>query len=116
MSEGGGGTRQQATLEPAEEEAKYPEPTMFGDIPAYGFFVRHVKGLEMNNVDIRYLKEDLRSPFVLNDVKDASFNHVQAHKAADVPAFVLRDIENFSTHQAAQLPDRRLDRVKQGTY
>jgi len=112
----GGGTREQATLEPPEEETKYPEPTMFGDIPAYGFFIRHVKGIEMNNVDVRYLKDDLRSPFLLNGVRDAGFTHVKAQHASDVPAFVLKDVENFSTHQTAQLPDTRMDRVKQGKY
>src|SRR5437773_1754232 len=33
----GGGTKEQAALNPAEEEEKYPEPTMFGELPAYGF-------------------------------------------------------------------------------
>jgi polygalacturonase len=112
----GGGTREQAAIEPPEEETKYPEPTMFGDIPAYGFFVRHVRGLEMNNVDVRYLADDLRSPFLLNEVKDAGFVHVKAQHAAGVPVFVLKDVENFSTHQTAGLPDTRMDHVKQGKY
>ena len=70
----------------------------------------------MNNVDVRYLKDDLRSPFLLNGVRDAGFTHVKAQHASDVPAFVLKDVENFSTHQTAQLPDTRMDRVKQGKY
>ena len=41
----GGGTKQQAALDPPEKETDYPEPTMFGEIPVYGFFVRHVRGL-----------------------------------------------------------------------
>src|SRR5215475_9710850 len=60
----GGGTAQQAALEPPEQETAYPEPDMFGEIPAYGFFVRHVKGLEMNNVDVRFTQEDVRPAFV----------------------------------------------------
>src|SRR5204862_7738 len=46
----GGGSKQQAALEPAEKETDYPEPAMFGEIPAYGFFIRHVRGIEMNDV------------------------------------------------------------------
>jgi hypothetical protein len=34
----GGGTKEQAALDPPEKEDTYPEPTMFGDLPAYGFF------------------------------------------------------------------------------
>lgn len=33
----GGGTREQAALEPPEKEKDYPEPVMFGEMPAYGF-------------------------------------------------------------------------------
>ena len=51
----GGGTREQAALDPPEREAVYPEPTMFGELPAYGFFIRHVKGLTMRDVELRYL-------------------------------------------------------------
>jgi hypothetical protein len=48
----GGGTKEQAALDPPEKEDTYPEPTMFGDLPAYGFFIRHVKGLQMRDVEV----------------------------------------------------------------
>ena len=34
----GGGTREDAAREPPENETAYPEPSMFGTLPAYGFF------------------------------------------------------------------------------
>ena len=74
----GGGTKEQAALDPPEKENAYPEPTMFGELPAYGFFIRHVKGIEMRDVEVSYLKEDARPPFVLNDVMGADFFHVLA--------------------------------------
>jgi polygalacturonase len=49
----GGGSKEDATLELAEKEKDYPEPTMFGTTPAKGFFIRHVRGLEMDGVKIR---------------------------------------------------------------
>ena len=110
----GGGTKQQAALEPPEKEKDYPEPVMFGEMPAYGFFIRHVKGLEMNNVELSYMKEDLRPAFVLNDVKGADFFRVRAQRAPDVPTFTFLNVENFSVQQSAALPDTRHERVKQG--
>lgn len=107
----GGGTAQQAEREPPEEETAYPEPDMFGDTPAYGFFVRHVKGLEMNNVEVRYMKEDMRPAFVLNDVRNAVFRFVKAMHAADIPTFSLKDVEDFSTHQSS-VPDTKLGVLK----
>jgi len=107
----GGGTKEQAALDPPEREAIYPEPTMFGELPAYGFFIRHVKGLQMRDVEVSYLSPDLRPAFWLNDVAGAEFIHVKAQREADVPAFVLKNVTDFSVQQSWPLPDQRLERV-----
>ena len=91
----GGGTKEQAALEPAERENVYPEPSMFGDLPAYGFFIRHIKGLQMRDVEVSYLSPDLRPPFVLNDVIGAEFIHVKGQREANVPPFVLKNVTDF---------------------
>src|SRR5262249_42175023 len=39
----GGGTKEQAAIDPPEKETEYPEPYRHGEMPAYGFFIRHVK-------------------------------------------------------------------------
>ena len=57
----------------------------------YGFFLRHVNGIEMSGIDAGYMKEDSRPPFVLNDVKDAEFNDVRAQHAAGAPEFALKE-------------------------
>jgi hypothetical protein len=110
----GGGTKEQAALEPPEKEDSYPEPSMFGELPAYGFFIRHVKGLHMNDVEVSYLKDDARPPFVLNDVTSGAFYFIRAQHSANVPTFSLRDIEDFSIQSSHPLPDRRIDAMKQG--
>ena len=107
----GGGTKEQAALEPAERENIYPEPTMFGELPAYGFFVRHVKGLQMRDVEVSYLSPDLRPAFWLNDVKGVEFIHVKAQRESDVPSFVLKDTTGFSLLQSWPLQDQRIERV-----
>jgi hypothetical protein len=80
---------------------------MFGEIPAYGFFVRHVKGLEMNNVEVRYVQEEMRPAFILDDVKSAIFRFLKAQHAAGVPTFSLSDVKEFSTYQSS-VPDTKL--------
>ena len=107
----GGGTKEQAALDPPEKEDGYPEPTMFGQLPAYGFFIRHVKGLQMNNVEVSYMKEDVRPPFILNDVLGADFQQIKAQHAQGVPTFVLKNVADFSTHQCWPIPDMRLERA-----
>src|SRR6476619_5382637 len=107
----GGGTKEQAALDPAEREALYPEPTMFGELPAYGFFIRHVKGLQLRDVEVSCLSPDLRPAFWLNDVKGVEFIHVKAQRETDVPVFVLKNVSDFSLQQSWPLPDQRLERV-----
>jgi polygalacturonase len=109
----GGGTKEQAALDPPEKEDTYPEPTMFGELPAYGFFIRHVNGLEMRDVEVSFLKQDLRPAFWIRNVSGADFQHVKAQRAADVPMFALKDIKDFNTHQCWPLQDMRLEQVSE---
>jgi polygalacturonase len=107
----GGGTKQQAALAPPEKENDYPEPAMFGEIPAYGFFIRHVRGLEMSDIEITYLKDDARSPFIISDARSVELRQVAAKHALGVPSFILKDVEDFSLQQSYPLTDVRLGKV-----
>jgi polygalacturonase len=84
----GGGTKEQATTKPAENESRYPEPSMFGQVPAYGFYIRHVKGIELSGVKLSYEKPDLRPAVVLEDVKEFDATRVKAQHEADVAEIV----------------------------
>jgi len=108
----GGGTKQQAALEPPEKENDYPEPTMFGEIPAYGFFIRHVRGLQMSDISLKYLSADARPPFIISDAKTIDLNHVKMDRAAGVPSIILNDIEDLSIRQSPPLNDTVLPKVK----
>ena len=111
----GGGTKQLAALEPPEKESDYPEPAMFGDIPAYGFFIRHVRGLEMNGINISYLKDDVRPPFILADAISVDLRNVKVQHAVGVPTFVLKEVNDFSLRDSYPIGDLRLPKVKQQT-
>jgi polygalacturonase len=112
----GGGTKLQAALEPAEKEDQYPEPSMFGDLPAYGFFIRHIKGITLEDVEIGYLKEDLRPAFLLDNVREAGFYHIKAQHAPEVPVFVFKKVEGFTAHQIGTVPDTKLESIIQKKF
>lgn len=67
----GGGSEEDATREIEEKPEAYPESTMFGTLPAYGFFCRNVKGIQFNNVTVGFENEDKRPAFVFDYVNDA---------------------------------------------
>ena len=90
-----GGVPPREPFETPERENEYPEPSMFGLLPAYGFFIRHAKGIELADVEVGYLQEDRRPTFVLDQVKGVSFENVKSQKAPGVSTFVLKNVENF---------------------
>ncbi|AHG93153.1 glycoside hydrolase family protein (plasmid) [Gemmatirosa kalamazoonensis] len=93
---GGGGPRSDPYAV-AEQEKVYPEPSMFGIVPASAFYVRHVTGLTMDGIDVSFEQPDTRPAFVLDDVHDAEFRGVHAPKIAGTPTFVLRGVSDFRT-------------------
>jgi polygalacturonase len=107
----GGGTREDASREPPENEAAYPEPSMFGTLPAYGFFVRHARGLVLRDVSVSFERADARPPFALYDVSDASFLHVAAERAPGVPFCLMRDVKRFLLRDSPRLGGTWLERV-----
>ena len=94
-----------------EREKEYPEPSMFGMIPAYGFFIRHAKGIHMSDVNIGTMTEDRRPAFVLEDVKGIEFSHVQAQKAPSIPTFVLMNVEDLSMDHCAPVADTQAAKI-----
>lgn len=107
----GGGTKEQVALIPPEKEDAYPEPTMFGEMPVYGFFIRHVKGLTMSDVEVSYIKDDVRPAFMLEDINGADFHRVKAQRMQNGLTFVLKNITNFSADQCWPIPDIKLDKT-----
>ncbi len=86
-----------------EQEAAYPEPSMFGLLPAYGLYVRHARGIRVHDVDFEFINEDRRPAVVLDEVTDIAFDRFEAQTAADTPMFVLRSVRDFSTHRVRGL-------------
>jgi hypothetical protein len=66
----------------------YPENVMFGPLPAYGIWARHVTGLTVSNVSLSFLAVDTRPAVVLDDVSNSVFEDFTAEVASGVPVFV----------------------------
>jgi polygalacturonase len=54
----GGGAPESVNARPAEDETKYPEPGMFGVTPAHGFYLRHIKLLELSRIEVQLAAPD----------------------------------------------------------
>ena len=107
----GGGTKEQSVIDPPEDETRYPEPDRFGTMPAYGFFIRHVNGIKMNNIDVSYMNDDMRPPFILDDVKKAELNFIDAQHETGIPTFILKNVKDFTLFKCKSLEDTHIESV-----
>jgi hypothetical protein len=80
-----------------ENEASYPEFHMFGELPSWGFYVRHVKGLSMKNMNLKVLEYDFRPAFVFDDVKDLQLNRIRIEDKKESEQVILRNVLNMQT-------------------
>ena len=65
----GGGSAEDAKRIIPEYPARYPEYSMFGQLPAYGFYVRHARGVRFRNLNLTSVKPDARPAIVKDDVE-----------------------------------------------
>jgi hypothetical protein len=106
----GGGTADNAKVAVPELETGYPEPGRFGVIPASGFFLRHMKNLEMSHVEVANQTSDARPAFYLSSVERADFFAVTAPRGAD-GAFALHDVKDLRIGWSRAAADTTLDSI-----
>ena len=53
-----------------EKEKEYPEATMWGNLPAKGFFIRHARNVQFQNIQVLTEHPDARPDFVRIDTED----------------------------------------------
>lgn len=58
--------------DPPEYQGQYPDPNLWGDLPASGYFIRHAEGVSFTHSSISLQGSDSRKSFVLRDVSDFS--------------------------------------------
>ena len=102
-----------AVLEPQEDEQKYPEPTMFGPLPAQGFFIRHVKNIECSNVEIACDQPDSRPVFWLSNVDGADFFRIKAPKEHKSSMFALHNVQDLRVSVSRGIKDVEREKIDQ---
>ena len=65
-----------------ELPAHYPEFSMFKELPAWGFYIRHAKNIVFENVNLICQKEDYRTAIVLDDVHHMTFKGLEVSEPA----------------------------------
>lgn len=80
-----------------ELEETYPRGEMFGKLPSYGFYIRHVKNIEFNDVRLEPKEDDKRPAMVADEVTGLIINKLSAKSSPNSKGLIyLRDTENVS--------------------
>jgi hypothetical protein len=108
----GGASKEAIDKEVPQNIDTYPDPYRWHSMPAYGIYFRYVKGLRVSNVVLRYMNKDARPAFILDDVHDASFYHIDAQKGKDALQFILKNVSNISIHEVNEVDDIELEKAE----
>jgi hypothetical protein len=79
-----------------ENAANYPEFSMWGELPSWGFYVRHAEGIKMKNIKIFYQKDDFRPALVFDDVKGIELDGIDIPTAKEMPVVYFNNTSEIS--------------------
>jgi polygalacturonase len=84
-----------------ERPKDYPEYSMFGEIPAWGFYIRHANNMQFKNIKLILKNSDYRPAFVFDDTNNIGIKNVDLNSFQKVPAVVFNnsghvDIKSFN--------------------
>lgn len=82
-----------------EQVDDYPEFSTYGELPAWGFYVRHVKGLSLKNIKMTLKDTDFRPAYVFDDVKDLNLANPMIKGNGKHDQIILKDVQNITIDQ-----------------
>ena len=78
-----------------EAEASYPEFSMFGEMPAWGLYIRHVRGITLKNVRLINRKKDYRTALLVNDAKNVTLQNLSVKGATSLPVLFFNKVKSL---------------------
>jgi len=97
------------TIKVPENEDGYPEILRMGPTPSHGFFVRHLRNLEMSHVEVSPMAPDPRPAFWLEDVHRADFFAITAPRQQN---FSLHGVSDFRVAWSRAGKDANIDKAE----
>lgn len=93
-----------------EKTGDYPEFSMFGELPAWGFYVRHADGVKMKNVKLSSTGPEFRAACVFDDMDGLELDGVKISRAASLPVILLNKVTR-SSFKHMELPDNSKEAI-----
>ncbi len=108
LTSNGGGTAEDADINPKELGTGYPEPRHLGTLPAYGVYARHVKDLELANISVNFTTNDLRPAAAFADIQGLEIDNFKPQVADGVKAAVFADdVKNITVRNSPTVDNNK---------
>jgi len=91
----GGGTAKDASIKVKELSGSYPSSMMYGKLPVYGFFCRHISNLNFHNINIGFENEELRPALCCENINSLTIEDFNAKISPEANAyFVFKNVKD----------------------
>lgn len=77
-----------------EDEKGYPEPTVWKELPSYGFFIRHVKNIVLKNISLESAGPEDRFPLIGVNVDDIEIDGFRTGLDTEKNRFKFFNVRN----------------------
>ena len=80
------------------------------------FYLRHIKGISIDNVQLHTLTDDARPPIALDDVEGAEFFRIKSDRTAGTPVFAVKKSSDLTVRMVDGSADRQQKDLFQGQF
>ena len=101
----GGGTAEQAARDVPEYEKSYPDPYNFGTMPSWGMFARHMRNLQVRDVEFRLMSADARPAVTMDDVAGGRLANVVLTAADGAKGWTLHNVRDVAVRDVTGVHD-----------
>jgi hypothetical protein len=86
-----------------EAADRYPEFSMFGELPVWGLYLRHAEGITMKNVRLTLKEDDYRPSVAADDVRGLTIDGLKVSGSGIAPSLHVKASEGVIINKA-ELP------------
>ncbi|MFR9603871.1 MAG: glycosyl hydrolase family 28 protein [Rikenellaceae bacterium] len=84
-----------------EKANSYPEFSMFGEMPTWGFYVKNVDRISMKNITLRLKEPDFRPAFVFHNVAGVKMENINLPHNIDKKDVILKGVTDYQIENDA---------------
>lgn len=85
-----------------EDDKGYPQPTVWGNLPSSGLFIRNVENIEVNNVSFSSDKPEPRVPIIAVNVGNLYLDRIKSNATSAIDV-ILSKVDKYEIEQKLRI-------------